>query len=285
MNETADNPAAALTKPSPALRVVDRLGNRTLTALHHFGGVNLLLLQTSQWYWRSVILRKVRFGRMAFYSQLVRLGVRSIGVISLVSAAIGIILALQMAPPLTEVGGDPELVANIIAVAMLRELGPVIAAVVLTGFAGAAIAAEIGTMVVGEEIEALEAHALNPIRFLALPRIMATALATLIVTIIGEVVAICAGWWVGVAILDVPTWIYFQNTIDQASMNDFGTGLVKAVVFGVIISGIACYNGLSVTGGAMGVGKATTNTVVYSVVAIIISDLVFTAVFYRLGLT
>merc|ERR1712102_163747 len=104
---------------------------------------------------------EVRIGRSAIVSQLVRVGVKSIGIILLVSGCIGLILAISMQPPLAELG-QQNMIANIVAVGVFREMGPLIAAIVLTGFAGAAIAAEIGTMVVGEEIEALETHALNP---------------------------------------------------------------------------------------------------------------------------
>jgi phospholipid/cholesterol/gamma-HCH transport system permease protein len=170
-------------------------------------------------------------------------------------------------------------------VAVLRELGPLIAAIVLTGFAGAAIAAELGTMVVGEEIEALESQALNPIRFLALPRVIATVLSLVLLTIIGDVIAIVAAGFVSINLLDVPYELYLANTLDQVVIADFATGLLKAAVFGTILASVACYNGFKVTGGAAGVGKATTDTVVQTVVTIVIADLVFTAIFFQLGWT
>lgn len=252
--------------------------------LRYVGGLWFTLTQTLLWVWRGLTQRRVRFGWPALYSQLVRVGVRSVGVITLVSACIGLILALQMAPPLQDFG-QTEKVANIIGIAVLRELGPLISAIVLTGFAGASIAAEIGTMVVNEEIEALEAHALNPVRFLVVPRLLATVIALVILAVIGDLVAVTAGWGMGVLKLDIPSTIYIQNTIDQVDVVDFLTGLWKAAVFGGIIGCIACYNGLQVTGGAAGVGKATTNTVVHSVVLIIFTDLLFTAIFYTLGWT
>ncbi|MCC5831395.1 MAG: ABC transporter permease [Phycisphaeraceae bacterium] len=269
---------------SMLVKLLSNLGAPVLRGLEYLGGVALIITQSLRWLWRSFrpFGPRVRFGRPAFYAQMVRLGVRAIGVVTLVSACIGFILALQMAPPLEEFG-QVQTVPNIIAVAIFRELGPLIAAVVMTGFAGAAIAAELGTMVVNEEIEALEAHALNPVRFLVVPRILATTISLVIVCVIGEVVAIGAGWMVGVLILDIPSLVYFNNTIDQLSVSDVLTGLWKAAVFGLIISSIACHNGLSVTGGASGVGLATTRTVVHSVTLIIFSDLIFTGMFYALG--
>ena len=250
--------------------------------LDQIGAVWFLFAEATRWVLRSFTHRKVRLGRPAIISQIVRIGVRSVFIISLVSGCVGLILVLQMAPPLDNFG-QKELVANITGVAVLRELGPLIAAIVLTGFAGAAIAAEIGTMVVGEEIEALEAHALNPIRFLVVPRVIAAVVSMTLLAILSDAVAICAGWGIGVGALGIPSDRYIQNTLDQVKLADFLTGIGKATVFGLLIGLIACTNGLRVTGGAAGVGRATTGTVVQSVVAIIFADLAFTAIFYAVG--
>ena len=179
--------------------------------------------------------------------------------------------------------GQTDKIANIVGVAVLRELGPLISAIVLTGFAGAAIAAELGTMVVGEEIEALESQALNPIRFLAVPRVIATILSLVLLTIIADVVAISTACLVSVEFLEVPFELYKSNTLAQVSLTDFTTGLLKASVFGLILASIACYNGFKVSGGAAGVGKATTDTVVQTIVTIVIADLIFTSIFYLIG--
>jgi len=260
------------------------LGMRTLAVLEHIGSMVMLFRNVSGWLWRSIRYRKkFRFGFAAIVSQVVRVGARSIFIISLVSGCIGFILALQLAPPLDQFG-QKELVANIIGVAVLRELGPLIAAVVLTGFAGAAIAAEIGTMVVGEEIEALEAHALNPVRFLVIPRVLASVVSMTCLGVIADVVAITAGLMTAMVALDIPYATYVNNLLDQVKPVDFWTGIGKGSIFGLLIGIIACGNGLQVTGGAAGVGKATTATVVESVVAIIIADMVFTAIFYALKL-
>jgi phospholipid/cholesterol/gamma-HCH transport system permease protein len=256
---------------------------RLIDFVDHVGAVWLLLLDLVRWVIRSLVRRKVRFGWAALVSQIVRVGVRSILIISLVSGCVGLILVLQMAPPLEEFG-QKELVANITGVAILRELGPLIAAIVLTGFAGAAIAAEIGTMVVGEEIEALEAHALNPVRFLVVPRVIATVISMTALAVIADVVAVTCGMLMAVVGLGIPHEKYLDNTLQQVKAVDFFTGVGKATVFGLLIGIIACANGLRVTGGAAGVGRATTATVVQSVVSIIIADLIFTAIFYSLKL-
>lgn len=279
-SEQPGNPS----KPGAFTRFVASLGAPLNGMLGYIGGLAHLLVETMRWLYRCLILRKVRFGRFALYAQLVRLGVRSIAVICLVCGCIGLILALQMAPTLNEYG-QIDKTANVVAISVFRELGPLITAVVLTGFAGASIAAELGTMVVGEEIEALEAHALNPIRFLVLPRVLATVISMVLLAVLGNVVATAAGFAIGTTLLEVPPIIYYNNTIDQLDLADLFTGLFKAGVFGALIGAIACYNGLRVTGGAAGVGRATTYTVVHSIVSIIFTDLIFTAVFYRLGWT
>ncbi|TVQ59400.1 MAG: ABC transporter permease [Phycisphaerales bacterium] len=259
-------------------------GARIRRTLAHIGNIWFLLLTSTHWLWRALTNKRIRLGRSAIVTQMVRVGVGSIVIVGLVAGAVGFILGLQMAPPLDDLG-QVRLVPNIIAVAVLRELGPLISAIVLTGFAGAAIAAEIGTMVVGEEIEALEAHALNPVRFLVVPRLIATTISLTLIAIIANVVALAAGTVMGVTVLDIPLSVYLENTIDQVGLRDFLTGIFKAAVFGLLIGLIACENGLKVTGGAAGVGRATTSTVVESIMAIIVADLVFTAVFYTIGWT
>lgn len=270
------------TRLNPVISFGDFLMRRTVAILDQIGASWQLFVETVGWLLRSVVSRKVRIGRPAIVSQIVRIGVRSILIVSLVSGCVGFILAFQMAPPLDDFG-QKDLVANITGVAVFRELGPLIAAIVLTGFAGAAIAAEIGTMVVGEEIEALEAHALNPVRFLVVPRVIASVISMTLLAVWSDWVAVTAGYIVGRFSLGIDGEIYIRNTLDQVKLVDFLTGIGKATVFGLLIGLISCTNGLRVTGGARGVGNATTNTVVQSVVAIIIADLIFTGIFYAIG--
>lgn len=268
-------------EPGLLLRAFAVWGAIWISAFELVGGLAWLGRDVVGWMGRSLVGR-ARIGRVAIITQILRVGVRSIGIVVLVSACIGMILALQMAPPLEEFG-QVDKTANIIGVAVFRELGPLIAAIVLTGFAGAAIAAEIGTMVVGEEIEALEAQALDPIRFLVVPRVIATVISLIILTVIGGITSILAGGVMGVWFLDVPYSVYRENTLAQLEPADFLTGLIKASAFGAILGLIACYNGLRVTGGAEGVGRATTSTVVQTIVTVVIADLLFTALFYVIG--
>lgn len=265
------------------LAPIGYLGMRLLRVLDHIGSIVYLMLDAMRWFGRGCSSRKVRVGRAAIVSQMVRVGVQSVFIVSMVSAAVGLILALQLSPPLDDFG-QRDKTANIIGVAVLRELGPLIGAIVLTGFAGAAIAAEIGTMVVSEEIEALEAHALNPVRFLVVPRVLAATVSMTALGVIASFVAIVASLAVAVSILEIPYSVYMNNLLTQTKGVDFWTGVSKGTVFGMLIGIIACANGLKVTGGAAGVGKATTNTVVECVVAIVFADLAFTTIFFALEL-
>lgn len=279
MPQTVDQPKRPL-----IVRTFEPWGAMWLRVFSLIGGVSYLIRDVASWVGRSLFTRRVRFGRSALVTQLVRTGVRAVGIVTLVCGCVGFILALQMEPPLADFGQSDK-IANIIGVAILRELGPLISAIVLAGFAGASIAAELGTMVVGEEIEALEAHALNPIRFLVVPRVLATIIALVLLTVVGDITAVIFGGVMAVNFLDVPYQQYLSNTLNELELSDFLSGLIKAGVFGLILSTIACYNGLNVTGGAAGVGRATTNTVVQAIVTIILADFIFTTIFFSLGWT
>jgi phospholipid/cholesterol/gamma-HCH transport system permease protein len=251
--------------------------------IRYVGGMTYLLRDTVAWCCRGLFSRRRRFGWTALGAQMVRVGIKSIPIVCIVQVFIGIILALQMAPTL-ESYGQLERVADVVGIAIVRELGPLLTAIVLSGFAGASIAAEIGAMVESEEIKALRAHALNPIRFLVVPRFLATTVMIVALAVIADYVGVIGGLITSVFLLDVPAPLYLSLTQAALSSTDFITGLVKAAVFGGVIATIACYEGLKVTGGPAGVGRATTATVVKSIVALIAIDAAFTAIFYTLGI-
>jgi phospholipid/cholesterol/gamma-HCH transport system permease protein len=265
------------------LSPVATLGRSAINTLEFIGEVGYLLRDALFSIRRALVdQRGRRLGWKNLWAQMVRVGVNSIPIVSLVIFCIGAILALQIAPILKDYGALPQL-ADIIAIATFRELGPLVAAIVLTGFAGASIAAEIGTMVVSEEIEALQAEAIPPIRFLVVPRVLATTVMMICLAVVADLVGAAGGMVTSRLFVGIGTWQYIQHTFDAIKVRDFVTGLVKSGVFGTLISGLACYLGLNVTGGAEGVGSATTRTVVLTIVALIIVDLLFTGVFYHLG--
>src|SRR3954447_13166345 len=168
------------------LRPITALGQSTIRSLEFIGGIGFLLRDAVGAAPRGLLgKRGRRLGWANLWAQMVRVGVRSVPIVSLVVYCIGAILAFQMAPILKDYGALAQ-VADIISIAMFRELGPLVSAIVLTGFAGASIAAEMGTMVVSEEIEALEAHAISPIRFLVVPRVLATTVMMVCLAVVGD---------------------------------------------------------------------------------------------------
>lgn len=247
------------------------------------GGLCYLLVDTGKCIYRATIKREVRLGAPNLFAQMVRVGLRSIPIVALVQVFIGIILALQMAPTMIRYG-QLEQIATIVAIAMARELGPLLSGIVLSGFAGASIAAELGTMVEGEEIKALRASALDPIRFLVMPRFLATVIMLAVLTVIADIVGVLGGMITGTLILGIDADRYLAVTQTAVTATDYLTGIGKAPLFGLLISMIACYEGLNVTGGAEGVGRATTNTVVKCIVALITADVILTSIFYAFGI-
>jgi phospholipid/cholesterol/gamma-HCH transport system permease protein len=275
--------AASARQRVAALGAVVRTGAvRVRQVVVYTGGVVRLFLAIGQRIVWTAHGGPHRIRTAALVQQAVRVGVRSIPIIVLVQVFIGIILALNLAPTL-EMYGSLERVADVVAIAVFRELGALISAVILSGFAGASIAAELGAMVEGEEIKALKAHALDPIRFLVVPRVVATTVMLVGLTVLADVVGVFGGFLTGVFVLDLNPMAYIDQTRAALTPHDYFTGLFKAGVFGAIIAGLACHEGLNVSGGAEGVGRATTMTVVKSIVCLIGADCIFTAIFYVVG--
>ncbi len=276
--------------PSPVKQAVEGVGaladhqlQQGAGLIRSIGGMAHMFADTIVWCFRGFFRPGVRLSRAALTTQMLRVGVDSIGIVIIVEFFIGSILALQLAPVLASYGQIDQ-VAVVIAVAVVREMGPLLTAIVLSGYAGASIAAELGAMVEAEEIKALRAHALNPIHFLIVPRFLATSVMIIGLTVIADIVGVFGGCLTSWAVLGVAPQVYVDITQTALETKDFVTGLVKAGVFGMLIATIACYQGLNVSGGAVGVGRATTATVVQCIVAIIGMDAVFTAVFYTFGL-
>ncbi len=264
--------------------LIELMGAALLGGLRYAGGMTLLLGDTFRTVTRSFVQPSARLPRGSVPDQIVRLGVKSLGIVCLVQVFIGVILTLQMAPPLADFGQEAQ-VAPIIGVAGFRMLGPIITAVVLSGFAGASIAAEIGTMVVAEEIEAMRAMAISPVRFLVAPRVIATLIAAILLTVIADWMIALGGYITARMVLGPEVYSqYWKLMKDILEYKDFWTGLIMAAAFGIMISLIACFEGFKVRGGAEGVGRATTMTVVYSIVAIVGTACVFTVVFYVFGI-
>src|SRR3954462_3628490 len=211
------NPLRAITRP------ITNLGARVIGLVEFVGGMGFLWTETVRSVPRALGEKRGRkLGWANLWAQMVRVGVRSIPIVSLVVFCIGAILALQMAPILRDYGAIDR-VADIIGVAMFRELGPLVSAIVLTGFAGASIAAELGTMVVSEEVEALEAHAISPIRFLVVPRVLATTVMMVCLAVVGDLMGSAGGMHISSWFLGVDPVQYRIHTFGAVKMKDFIT--------------------------------------------------------------
>ena len=211
--------------------------------------------------------------------QFVEFGVRSLPIVGLICFLIGVILALQSSYTLDKWGAN-RFIAVLVAVSAIRELAPLMTAVLITGRSGSAITAEIGTMKVGEEIDALEVMGLNPIKFLVVPKFLAMITAVPCVTVIAMFIMISGGFAAGVVIVGVDPATYIEMTVNSLAEKDLVIGLTKSFFFGVTICWVGIYRGFLVEGGAEGVGRKTTSSVVTSIFLIIIVDLVFTVLFY-----
>lgn len=225
--------------------------------------------------------RRARVPAGETWRQLDRLLLGIIPLLAVVLFFVGMILALQLATILKMLG-VVEYVADIVGISMVREMAPLLTGVVLSGFAGAAIAAELGSMKVSEEIDAMDALALHPARYLVAPRLLAAAIAGPLITTFSMIVGIAGGLLVGQLLLGMAPGQYLERTFAALGLDDIVLGLLKGLAFAVIVAAIACYDGIRTQGGALGVGRATTAAVVKSIVAIIAADLFLTVLFFHL---
>lgn len=254
------------------------IGSAGIVALRYIGGMGYLFLDSL--YWGIVApFKGFRFRRDATFEQMVRVGIRSLPITFLVLLFVGMILAFQMARVLKPLGFT-DYVADVVGIAMTRELGPLLTAIVMSGYVGAAIAAELGTMKVSEEILALETSALSPVRFLVVPRLFGAMIMFVPLTVLADLIGIFGGYIISTQLLDMSPSLYINRTVVAVKNKDIITGLIKAEAFAIVVSLVACYEGMGVTGGAEGVGKSTTTSVVLAIVFIIVADCFFTALFY-----
>jgi phospholipid/cholesterol/gamma-HCH transport system permease protein len=209
-------------------------------------------------------------------------GVNALPIVALISFLIGLIMAFQSAIPMSQFGAEIY-VADLVALSMLRELGPLMTAIILAGRSGSAFAAELGTMKVNEEIDALTTMGLDPVRFLVVTRVLAAVVMMPLLTLFSNLMGLLGG---GVVFLsfDYPIITYVQQVLGAIEMGDLIGGLAKAFVFGILVAGIGCLRGLQTQTGASAVGLSTTRAVVSGIVLIVLADGVFSVVFYYLGI-
>ncbi len=218
-------------------------------------------------------------GREHVAHQMLSMGVDSVPIVAVASSAVGMVIALQAAYQL-KMFGAVLYTGSLVSVSMARELGPLIAAIIVSGRVGARIAAELGTMMVEEEVDALKTMGLNPIAFLVAPRMLALALMLPCLAVVADVCGMLGGFLIGTVGVGINPYLYLAKNFDALVLKDIYSGLVKSGIFALLIGMVSCHEGLAVEGGAEGVGKATTQAVVTSIVLIIVTDCLATAIIY-----
>jgi phospholipid/cholesterol/gamma-HCH transport system permease protein len=241
---------------------------------------NYLKLNLSLLYWVVVAPFTGQFFSISqVFRQMVFIGVRAASMVALTAFSIGVTLAMQAAHSLQQLGAEIY-VPDLVMLSILREMGPVLIAVIVIGRSGSAVAAELGTMKVSEEIEALEVMAINPVQYLVVPRFLAMLVMLPALTIFGNYIGVLGGWAVCGFALNFNTAGYIMRALESADTWDLYSGMIKSVVFAWIVITIACNAGLHVEGGAEGVGQATTSSVVQALLAMLVTNALLTGIFF-----
>jgi phospholipid/cholesterol/gamma-HCH transport system permease protein len=269
-------------KRRKAQGTLDQLGKATLAVLYEARSVLA--------FFGDMIIaagRVLRAPRSANWRDLAptmeRTGADAVPIVLLINFLVGLVMAFQASVQLKQFGAN-IFVADLIGISMTRELGPLMTAIVICGRSGAAFAAELGSMKVNEEVDALRTMGFGPMRYLVMPRMLALMLVMPILTLLADLVGVVGGLVVGLSSLELTTSVYFSETQKAVKLWDVYSGLIKAVIFGLAIALIACQQGLATTGGAEGVGRRTTSAVVTTLFTLILIDATFTVLLRVLGL-
>jgi phospholipid/cholesterol/gamma-HCH transport system permease protein len=252
---------------------LERIGARTTRFIEEMGRASIMLLSAV----RSAFVPP--FGLRLLLRQMEVIGVNSIPVVMVTATFTGMVLALQSYIGFKRFSAE-NLVGSVVALSMTRELGPVLTGLMVAGRAGAAMAAELGTMKVTEQIDALVTMAVNPVKHLVTPRLIAGFIMLPVLTILADMIGITGGYFVSVKVLDANPTVYIKRTTEFLDLEDVYGGLLKAAVFGTLIAMASCYRGFQAEGGAEGVGKATTGAVVTACLLILISNYFVTAILF-----
>lgn len=254
------------------------IGSTFVTFLQDISSLYYLFIETvSQIVFMLSDRKKLRQARM--FEQVDDVGARSLPLILTVSVLLGVVLTVLASFQFRELGSI-SYIPGFVAVTVFREMGPLITGVIMSGRISAAFTARIGTMKVAEEVLALETMAVNPVRFLVAPRFIALLLSLPALTVLSGFAAVIGGFIFGSARLGIPADTYVRETLDVLMFRDVYSGVIKSVVYAIVIGMVGCYHGLTVEGGAEGVGRSTMVSVVSSTLTIIVLDTVMTAAFY-----
>ena len=264
---------AETSRPSFPVVLFDRVGRHSLNVFEELGRFFYILYSTIYWTFRRP------FDAREWIRQMVRVGVDSIPVVGLTAMFTGMVMALQTYRSFARFHAE-GFVASVVSLSLTRELAPVLASLMIAGRIGSSLAAEIGTMRVTEQIDALYAMATEPIQYLVVPRVGATTLMLPPLVAIGNGLGIFGGYAIAVGLMGANPVMYWDKTFQYLDLNDVFSGLIKAAVFGLILSVTGCTKGFFTTGGAEGVGRATTSAVVMASVVILISDFFLTKILF-----
>jgi len=256
------------------MRIAKHIGKTIIDFVIYAGGLVVLLAETIYF-----IITPPAVNRKYIMDQMSKVGIASFPIVFVFSLFVGMVLAVQSAYQMQKLSAEMY-IASLVSLSMVRELGPVLTAMVVAGRVGASIAAELGTMRVTEQIDALETLGSNPVRFLVVPRFLALIVMLPVLTIMADFLGIIGGFLIGVYKLGISPSMYLNMSYNPLILKDVFSGLTKSVFFAVIICIVGCYQGMNTKGGAEGVGLATTYSVVISFLLIIAADLFLTAFFY-----
>ena len=273
-------PPNAQPRTSAPIAVLSGIGGRTERGLAYLGSLAELVGVSLARLFASPLKRGRSFQRAVHQGMAV--GVGAVPIISLITFFVGVIIALQGAYGLRRLGAM-HLVAGLVAISITRELGPLVAAIVVIGRSGSAFAAELGAMRVSEELDALKTMALDPVAFLVTPKLIAMMVMMPCLAMWSDLMGVTGGALFGVAGAGFTPASYFAATREALVLRDITTGLVKSLVFGMVITAVGCYEGFSTGAGAEEVGRSTTSAVVISILLVVLIDLTFTYLFYSAG--
>ncbi len=251
---------------------LEKLGAAVLGFLEKIGDVILLGVETFRQLRHMPRMRHV-------LRQMAHLGVDTLPIVTLTLLFTGMVMTLQLAHEFIRFGAQST-IGGVIAIAIGRELGPVLVGVVAAGRVGAAITAEISTMKVTEQIDALRVMATNPVGYLVVPRMIACMAMVPLLTVFGDIIGVLGGWLIAVNYSGITTFLYFNSIHVFVATQDMTGGLFKAVVFGMVIAIMGCYYGLRAPNGAEGVGRATTRSVVSSIILIFMTNVFLSLILY-----
>jgi phospholipid/cholesterol/gamma-HCH transport system permease protein len=258
---------------------LERIGRSVIQAVEYVGGLTIQFGRGAAGVTRLNPWQASRLRWKTTLRQMAIVGVDALPVVCLIAGFVGLIMALQGAYELKKFGAL-HFVVSLVGVSMTRELGPLMTAIIVVGRSGSSFAAEIGTMSVTEEVDALKTMALEPVDFLLVPKLVAMVVMMPCLTIAADTAGIVGGAVFTWAALGLGLRAYLTTTIEVLLLRDVITGLIKSLAFGMIIVQVGCYEGFQVRGGPEGVGRATTRAVVQSIFLVILADLAFTAFFY-----